>query len=117
MSFELKGALKEIKDERQVSDKFKVREFVLTDDSTDYPQHIKMQLTQERCDKLNGCNVGDRITAKFNVRGREYTNKQGEVNYFNSLECWFIQKEDGNNAPAPQPVNMGTDGGDDSLPF
>jgi len=117
MSHELKGFLKEIKDERQVSDKFKLREFVLTDDSSEYPQHIQLQFTQDRCEKLNGLKSGDRVNVKFNVRGREWTSPQGEVRYFNTLEAWFIQKEDANSsAPEPQPVNMATES-DDNLPF
>jgi hypothetical protein len=116
--FELKGALKELKEERQVSDNFKVREFVLTDDSTEYPQHIQMQTTQDRCDKLNGLKVGDRILVKFNIRGREWFNPQGEVKYFNSLDAWAIQKEEGGIGHNPQPVDINQGGKeDDPLPF
>ena len=39
--FQLKGRLKEVKETRQVSEKFSVREFVLTDESSQYPQHIQ----------------------------------------------------------------------------
>ncbi len=47
--FNLKGNLKTIKDARKVSDKFEVREFVVTDDSSQYPQHIQFQVTQDKC--------------------------------------------------------------------
>jgi hypothetical protein len=116
--FELKGALKVVNESVQVTEKFKKREFVITDDSSQYPQDIAMQLTQDNCDKLNGLKVGDRILVKFNLRGRAWNDpKTGQDRYFNSLDAWFIQKEDGNNsAPAPQAVDMNA-GSDDDLPF
>ncbi len=118
--FELKGALKVVNESVQVTDKFKKREFVITDDSSQYPQDIAMQLTQDNCDKLNGLKVGDRLLVKFNLRGRAWNDpKTGKDRYFNSLDAWFVQKEDYNNsAPTPQHASMVTDGqADDDLPF
>ena len=118
--YELKGSVKVVSETAVISDKFKKREFVITDDSSQYPQDIAMQLTQENCDKLNGVKVGDRLLVKFNLRGRAWNDpKTGKDRYFNSLDAWFIQKEDvANNATTPQPVNMNNnDSNDDSLPF
>ena len=115
--FEIKGLLKEVKETIQVSDKFKKREFVLVDDSTEYPQTLLFQLTQDNCAKMDSCKANDRILVKFNLRGREWTNPQGEVKVFNSLDAWFIQKEDANtSSPAPQPVDMSA-ADDSDLPF
>lgn len=96
--FEIKGQLKTVKDTQVVSEKFKKREFVLVDDSTEYPQTLLLQLAQDNCDKLNGLKSGDRVLVKFNLRGREWTNPQGEVKVFNTLDAWFIQKEDANTS-------------------
>ena len=117
--YELKGTVKVLNETNVISDKFKKREFVITDDSSQYPQDIAMQLTQDNCDKLNGVKVGDRLLVKFNLRGRSWNDpKTGNDRYFNSLDAWFIQKESGNNAPAPQPVSMNNnDSNDDGLPF
>ena len=92
--YELKGSVKVVNETAVISDKFKKREFVITDDSSQYPQDIAMQLTQDNCDKLNGVNVGDRLLVKFNLRGRAWNDpKTGNDRYFNSLDAWFIQKE------------------------
>ena len=117
--YELKGTVKVLNETNVISEKFKKREFVITDDSSQYPQDISLQLTQENCDKLNGVKVGDRLLVKFNLRGRAWNDpKTGSDRYFNSLDAWFIQKESGNNAPAPQPVSMdNNDSNDDGLPF
>ncbi len=57
--FNLKGNLKTIKDARKVSDKFTIREFVVTDDSGQYPQQIQFQATQAKCSILDKFNEGD----------------------------------------------------------
>ena len=65
---------------------FKKREVVITTNEQ-YPQVICLEVTQDKADKFNG-KVGDAITADINIRGREWTNPQGEIKYFTSVECW-----------------------------
>ncbi len=97
MQYQLNGILKVLKETQPVSEKFKKREFVITDNSSQYPQHISFQLTQDKCSLLDGANEGDTITVHFNIRGREWTNPQGEIKYFNSLEAWKIERSSGSN--------------------
>jgi hypothetical protein len=85
------GILKVKGQTQQVSEKFKKREIVITDNSSQYPQHISFQLTQDKCSIIDNYNVGDEIKVHFNLRGREWTSPQGEVKYFNSLEAWRIE--------------------------
>lgn len=84
------GKLKVKSETQVVSDKFTKREFVITDNSSQYPQHISFILTQDKCGLLDKYSEGDEIKVHFNLRGREYTNPKGEVKYFNSLEAWRI---------------------------
>jgi hypothetical protein len=88
---EITGLLRIKKDTEQVSDKFKKREFVITDNSSQYPQHISFQLTQDKCELISQYPVGSEIKVHFNLRGREWVNPQGEPKYFNSLEAWRIE--------------------------
>lgn len=97
---DITGILKLKNDTQQVSDKFKKREFVITDNSSQYPQHVLFQLTQDKCNLLDQYGVGSEIKVHFNLRGREWTNPQGEVKYFNSLEAWRI--EGGANSASAQ---------------
>jgi hypothetical protein len=90
--FKITGTLKVKNDTVQVSEKFSKREFVLTDNESQYPQDILFQLTQDRCALLDGFNANDQIEVAFNLRGREWTNPQGEVKYFNSLDAWRIER-------------------------
>ncbi len=95
------GTLRVKGSEQQVSDKFKKREFVITDNTTQYPQHISFQLTQDRCNLIENYKEGDVVNVFFNVRGREWKSPQNEIKFFNSLEAWKIESA---NAPAAAPV-------------
>lgn len=97
--FELTGTLKLKKDEQKVSDTFKKREFVLTDNSSNYPQHILFQLTNDRCSRLDEFNQGDNMKVSFFIRGREWQNKEGQIRYFTSLDAWKIEQIGERTAP------------------
>ena len=85
------GILKVKGEAQQISDKFKKREFVLTDNSSQYPQHISFQLTQDKCGLIDQYKIGDEIKVHFNLRGREWTSPKGEIKYFNTLEAWRLE--------------------------
>lgn len=93
---ELTGSIKVLGDTFVVTDKFKKRDIVITDNSNDqYPQHVTFQFTQDKCDMLDKYKVGDHVTVKFNLQGREWTSPSGDVKYFNTLQGWFITKAEG----------------------
>ena len=100
------GTLKAKFESLQVSEKFKKREFVLTlDAGSSYPQQVTFQLTQDKVSLIDSLNQGEEIKVHFNLRGREWVNKEGETKYFNTLEAWRIKKA----APGQQnPVAQNT---------
>ncbi|MEK6828597.1 MAG: DUF3127 domain-containing protein [Nanoarchaeota archaeon] len=129
MSYQLTGKIKVLGNIEQKSDTFKVRKFVVTiDGDSKYPQHIELQAANEKCDALNTFAVGNEVTVSFNLRGREWTGKDGEAKYFTALDAWKIEAGAGssgkNNStpakatvPANQtPVTIVPETGDD-LPF
>lgn len=87
---EVIGTIKLVKDTQEVSASFKKREFVVTTDEQ-YPQHIQLEMTQGKCDDLNGVNIGDKVKVSINIRGNEWVNPQGETKYFNTLQGWRIE--------------------------
>ena len=103
--FKITGTIKVLNPTVQVSEKFSKREFVLTENTSQYPQDILFQAVQDRCALLDGMNAGEQIEVSFNLRGREWTSPQGEVKYFNSLDAWRIDKV-GQGMPAGGPSNM-----------
>ncbi len=98
--------IKLINPTQQVTEKFSKREFVVTDGlEGDYPQHILLQATRDKCSLLDQFKVNDMIDVAINIRGREWTSPQGEIKYFNSIEAWRIEPSSG-QAPTAAPSNM-----------
>ena len=88
--FKLTGTLKVANATQVISEKFSKRNFVITDQSQ-YPQDIEFQLTQDKCNLLDGIGVGSILEVSFNLRGRSWDSPQGETKYFNTLEAWRIE--------------------------
>lgn len=131
ISLEIQGTIHFIGQEQQVSDKFKKRDFVLyveNETNSQYSDYIQLQMSQDKCAKLDEVEVGYEVKAFVNVRGKEYSKKDGSgMGYFNTLEAWkfdvvrsvpvgsgetgLVQRSEAPNAPEPQ----NSDGND--LPF
>jgi hypothetical protein len=73
---------------------FSKRDIVVRTDEQ-YPQDIAVQFTQDKCDFLDNYKPGDRVVIAYNLRGKlgGWTNPQGEVKYFNTIQGWKINKE------------------------
>lgn len=89
---ELNGKIKVINPTTQVSNDFRKRELVLSTDEQ-YPQQVLIEFVQDKCDVLDKYKVGEYVVISINIRGREWTNKQGETKYFNSIQGWRIEKK------------------------
>jgi hypothetical protein len=89
---EITGIVKKVGDTETVSEKFKKRDLILTLDAEGkYPQHISLQVTQDKVVMLDSLPVGSEVKCSINIRGREWTSPSGEVKYFNTLECWKLE--------------------------
>jgi hypothetical protein len=95
MSFEITGKLIEKYDAAQVTERFRKREFVIECrrdvGANEFIDTIKFQLTQDRCELIDSVEIGEDIKLQFNIRGRRWE-KEGQVNYFNNLEAWKVEK-------------------------
>ncbi len=109
------------------SNGFRKREIVITTEEQ-YPQHIMVEFVQDKTDLLNNYQVGQSVKININLRGREWTNPQGEVKYFNSIQGWRIENLQaaeqgaGQIPPAPpveafQPADNLNEEDHDDLPF
>lgn len=74
---------------------FKKREFVIEyAENPEYPEFIKFELIQDKCETLDKFSIGSTISVAFNLKGRKWTNPKGEIVYFNSLQAWKINTSD-----------------------
>lgn len=124
---EIQGKIKMIDETKTFGNNgFRKREVVITTEEQ-YPQHILVEFVQDKCDLLNKHNVGETVKISINLRGREWTNPQGEVKYFNSVQGWRIetlQPDQGDSGipPAPpieafEPAEELNEEDHDDLPF
>lgn len=97
------------------SNGFQKREMVITTEEQ-YPQTILIEFVQDKCAVLDNFNEGQRVTAGINLRGREWTNPEGEVKYFNSIQGWKITALESAGSSQPKPADLSEDE-DDDLPF
>ena len=110
---EIQGRIKQIFPSQTMGQNgFEKRDLVIITEEQ-YPQTIIIQFTQQRCDLLNNLQMGQNVKVYINIRGREWTNPQGETKYFNTIEGWKIeviqttnvanQQPGAQAAPAPSP--------------
>jgi len=104
---EIKAKLIEKFETAQVSASFRKREFVVEyAENPQYPEFVKFELIQDKCDQLDGFNIGQELDVAFNLKGRKWTNPKGETVYFNSLQAWKISAaNDISSAPNAAPAS------------
>ena len=101
---EIEGKVKLIGETQSFgSNGFRKRELVVTTDEQ-YPQHIMIEFVQDKTDLLNSYKVGQDVKVSINLRGREWTNPQGEVKYFNSIQGWRIENKSQSQPEGMPPV-------------
>ncbi len=130
---EVSGKIKVLDETKTVgASGFRKRDLVV-ETVEQYPQFISISFIQDKCDLLNSYKVGENIKVSINLRGREWTNPQGEVKYFNDIQGWKIEKiavgqnatENTNHTPTfdnvPEPSfdtnNDSSSESSDDLPF
>ena len=115
----------EIFETAKVTDTFKKREFVVEySENPQYPEFIKFEFIQEKCDLLDSYTIGEEVDISFNLKGRKWTDPQGTVKYFNTLQAWKIDKKSA-SAPAggsvepsiEEPEWLADKDDDNELPF
>jgi hypothetical protein len=88
MNIELKGTIKLIgQTEVKGAKGFKTRQLIVTiDQHTNYPQDIKVDFTQDKCEMLDKYGAGESVNVHADIRGKEYNG-----NYYNSFQGWKIE--------------------------
>lgn len=105
---EIEGELKVIGEVQHVSDKFRKLEIVVTTGET-YPQHIPIQLTQDKTELIANYKVGDKVRVSINIRGREHQGK-----YYCNIDGWRMESVQ--STPATPTATSNTNDNDE-VPF
>ena len=121
---EVTGKIKKIDETKVYGESFRKREMVLTTNDQ-YPQMLKIEFVQDKCDLLDKYKVDADVKISINLTGREWINPQGEAVYFNAIQGWRVEAEQGvgGSVPPMAPLdNLETttdlnDSEPDDLPF
>src|ERR1700760_712713 len=119
---EIKGKVHEVSPTVQVTDSLKKRELIVEYiENPQYPEYLKFEAIQDRCNLLDAVKAGEDIEVFFNLKGRRWTDKTGKQVYFNTLQLWKVNKlaaagasTTPENAP---PADISASPEDDDLPF
>jgi hypothetical protein len=97
---ELQGTVKKIFEIQSFPSGFQKREMVILTQEQ-YPQPISIEFLSEKISLLDHISEGDQVKIGINIRGREWTNPEGQVKYFNSITGWRLEKI---SETSPEPV-------------
>jgi len=106
----IKGAIKLINEVKVISDKFSVREFVITTLDSKYPQDILFQTINDKMEMVTPLKVSQVVEVAFNLRGREFNGR-----YYNTLDAWKVTHDTEYVDPASTSVQSQAE--QDDLPF
>ena len=130
-SFEVQGVLHSIGATTEYGGNgFTKREFVIKltgeGENPTYPNYVALELIKDKCALMDNYNVGDEISAQFNLSGRLWAGNGKGEKCFTSLQVWRIEAATGDShqpsyeqtAPAPafDQSPSATDF-DDDIPF
>lgn len=114
--FKIKATVKRVGQTAQVSEKFSKRELVVEIFDDKYPQILSFEFTQDKCALLDGVMEGQEVEVSFALRGREWTNENGDVRVFNTLNGFRVE---GGSAPVARAAAVVVDSTEEEsdLPF
>ena len=68
MGLDTRGRIHKVEETKQVTERFRKREFVVElSDNPRYPQFVMFQLTGDRCESLEGFQSGDEVQLDFSL--------------------------------------------------
>lgn len=113
----IEGTILHISPTEKVSEKLNKRFLVVLIEGQ-YPQEVKIEAINAKCDTLDHEKEGNKVKVHFNLNGRSYiSQKTGQKEWFTSLSLWKIEGLAGSTPTLikEEPVTNFIDS--DALPF
>lgn len=98
MSLQIEGKLFKVYETEQKTATFSSRDFAIQT-SGEYPQLVKFQLSNDKCDLIDAYQIGNQVRVYFDLRGREWNDK-----ILTNLQAWKIEslEQDAPKQPVAQ---------------
>lgn len=94
LSGEITGVVYSVGQTKQISETFSIRELVLEVRDGEFTNYFKFEAVADKTKLLDGLGKGDSATIHFNLRGRKFTNRDGDEFVNNSLSVWKVTTEE-----------------------
>ena len=89
---EIQVTVKRVEETKNVGNNgFEMRNVVVTTDEQ-YPQTLSIQFVQGKVNLLDDVAPGNKVKINFELRGREVTRDNGELQVYNTIQGWKIEK-------------------------
>jgi hypothetical protein len=89
---QITGTIKRVEEIKTVGTaEFKTRELHLVTEEQ-YPQTLAVQFVQDKVNAMDIFPLGTRVTIDVNLKGREWTNAEGKITVFNTIQGWKIER-------------------------
>lgn len=89
---EIQATVKRVEETKTVGNNgFEMRNIVVTTDEQ-YPQTLSIQFVQGKVNLLDDVAPGNKVKINFELRGREVTRDNGELQVYNTIQGWKIEK-------------------------
>ncbi len=113
-SFEVQGLIHSIGATTEYGNNgFTKREFVIKlsgeGENSMYPNHVALELIKDKCALMDSYNIGDEVTAQFNLSGRLWSGGGKPEKCFTSLQAWKVDPAGNNTAVDPSSVTNAYD--------
>ena len=88
----LVGTVQKKSDVEFFGESFSKQSIQIKDQHDQYPQYYEIEFHKDKTSLLDSIGVGAKVEVSINLRGREWTNKEGVVKIFHTLVGWRIKE-------------------------
>lgn len=113
MNVVFQGVVKRITDAVRVSDNYEKLSIHLECKEGEYTNVYEIEVANKVIPQAQKITEGEEVVITANLKGREWTNKQGEVKAFNSISAWKIES----TGAKPKAKKALPNVEDDDIPF
>ena len=85
---EIKGTIVQINPVQTVGKNNFKKASIWIETADQYPQTIEIEFVKEKADEIQTLSSGSNITVQIDIKGRKWTNKDGLVKVFNTVQGW-----------------------------
>lgn len=103
---QLEGKVYKVGQPQKITETFSKREFVIETSDERYPQKIMFEMHNDRGDILDHVEAGRMVRVKFDIRGREWADRENNrLRFFNTLAAWAVEFIDNEHGMGPATGN------------